>query len=517
MSVTLDDAGRDPRSGPGNRGPALARLAELVGAAADLRHAADLVEWDERVYMPAGGAPVHGEMQATLRRLSHETFTSAAMGDALHAAEDELRTADPDSDAARTVAVTRRDFDKATKVPAAFVAEQALVVSAAQHAWAEARAASNFAAFRPHLEKVIDLKRQYVTFFPGADHPYDVLIDDYEPGMKTSDVQTVFGALRARQVDLVRSVADRPQVDDRFLRAPYDEASLLDFSVDVITAFGFDFGRGRQDKSVHPFCTSFGSDDVRITTRFVPAFPLSLLFGTMHETGHALYEQGVSPAYHRTMLEGGASLGVHESQSRLWENIVGRSLPFWEHFFPRLRERFTVQLGGVTLEEFYRGINRVERSLIRVEADEATYNLHVMLRVELEIALVEGRIEVKDLEEAWNSRMREYLGVTPHDAAHGVLQDIHWSAGLLGYFATYTLGNVIAAQLARTFRASHPTFDADMRGGDFSALLQWLRTNLHQYGRKYQPRELVQRITGGAIDPAPYLEYLEEKYQEVYA
>ena len=223
--------------------------------------------------------------------------------------------------------------------------------------------------------------------------------------MKTADVQAVFDALRTRQVDLVRRVTERPQVDDTFLRTSYDEKALIDFSVDVITAFGFDFSRGRQDKSIHPFCTSFGSDDVRITTRFVDTYPLSLLFGTMHETGHALYEQGISPRYQRTMLEGGASLGVHESQSRLWENIVGRSLPFWEHFFPRLQQRFPSQLRTVTLDQFYRGINRVERSQIRVEADEATYNLHVMLRVELEIALVEGRVEAGDLEDAWNTRM----------------------------------------------------------------------------------------------------------------
>lgn len=497
--------------------PGLDRLATLIGESVDLRHAADVIEWDERVYMPPGGAPVHGEMSATLRRLAHETFTSAAVGEALAAAEAAVAGGDPDADDARTVAVTRRDFDKATRVPSDFVAEQARVVSAAQHAWGEARAASNFAAFKPHLERIIELKRQYVTFFPASDHPYDVLLDDFEPGMKTADVKAIFDALRTRQVDLVRRVAERPQVNDGFLRAPYDEKALIDFSVEVMTAFGFDFGRGRQDKSIHPFCTSFGSDDVRITTRFVESYPLSLLFGTMHETGHALYEQGVAPRYQRTMVEGGASLGIHESQSRLWENIVGRSRPFWEHFFPRLKQRFSSQLRDVTLEQFYRGINRVERSQVRVEADEATYNLHVMLRVELEIALVEGRIEAGDLEEAWDSRMREYLGVTPSNAAKGVLQDIHWSAGLFGYFATYTLGNVIAAQLARAVRAQHSSLDDDMRRGDFSALLSWLRNNLHQHGRKFEPRELVTRITGSAIDPAAYLEYLDEKYLAVYA
>jgi carboxypeptidase Taq len=497
--------------------PAVARLASLVAESVDLRHAADVIEWDERVYMPPGGAPVHGEMSATLRRLAHETFTSARVGDALAEAEAATRNGDPDSDDARSVAVTRRDFDKATRVPPAFVAEQARVVSAAQQAWGEARAAADFAAFRPHLERIIGLKRQYVTFFPASDHPYDILIDDYEPGMKADEVKTVFDALRGRQVELVRRISERPQRDDQFLRTPFDEQALIDFSVEVITAFGFDFARGRQDKSLHPFCTSFGSDDVRITTRFVEAYPLSLLFGTMHETGHALYEQGVARVYQRTMLEGGASLGVHESQSRLWENIVGRSLPFWEHFFPRLQHRFPSQLGHVALEQFYRGINRVERSLIRVEADEATYNLHVMLRVELEIALIEGKIEARDLEDAWNGRMRDDLGVTPANAAQGVLQDIHWSAGLMGYFATYTLGNVIAAQLAHAFRTQHPSFDDDMRRGDFSALLGWLRANLHQHGRKFEPRELVQRITGTGIDPSAYLQYLEEKYLAVYA
>ena len=496
---------------------ALDHLNALIAESVDLRHAADLVEWDERVYMPPGGAPVHAEMAATLRRLSHEQFTSTRLADALAAAEAATRAADPDGDETRMVAVTRRDFDKATKVPGEFVAEHARVISAAQHAWGEARAASDFGAFRPHLERIVELKRQYVTFFPPTEHAYDVLLDDYEPGLKTTDVHTVFDALRSRQVTLVRQLAERRQIDDAFLRVPYPEQQLIDFSEEVIRAFGFDFARGRQDKSLHPFCTSFGSDDVRITTRFVATYPLSLLFGTMHETGHALYEQGVSSRYQRTMLEGGASLGVHESQSRLWENIVGRSLPFWQHFFPTLQERFPAQLGGVTLDAFYRAINRVERSLIRVEADEATYNLHVMLRVELEIALIEGRIEVRDLEEAWNSRMRDYLGVSPSTAATGILQDIHWSAGLLGYFATYTLGNVIAAQLAQTFRAQHASFDADMQRGDFSALLQWLRTNLHQHGRKFEPNELVQRITGGGIDPAPYLGYLEDKYLSVYS
>jgi carboxypeptidase Taq len=487
------------------------RLKSLMAEVMDLRHAADLIEWDERVYMPEGGVSVHGEMSATLRRLAHERFTSADIGRAIDEARRHVESDDPDSDAARMVRVTARDYDKLTRVPAAFVAEHAAAISAAQHVWSQARSAADFAMFAPRLEEVLALKRRYVTFFPPADHPYDVLLDDYEPGLKTADIRRLFEQLRTRQVAIIRSAAGRQPARD-FLAAPYGESDMWSFAVDVITAFGFDWSRGRQDKSVHPFATGIGAGDVRITTRWVEGQPLSLLFGTMHEAGHAMYEQGVSPAHHRTALEGGASLGVHESQSRMWENLVGRSRPFWDHFFPPLQSRFRKQLDGVTPDEFYRAVNRVEPSLIRVEADEATYNLHIMLRVELELALIEGTLPVASLPEAWNARMEEYLGLRPPDEGRGVLQDIHWSAGLFGYFATYTLGNVIAAQLWERFRAVHPERDADLARGDFSALLSWLRRELHQHGRKFDPQELVLRITGSPISPEPYLSYLQTKY-----
>ena len=491
-------------------------LNERIRDVADLRHAADLVEWDERVCMPNGGAPTHGEMQGTVRRLAHEKFTAAEVGDLLGRAQDELRSADPDARDARLLAVTARDYRKATQVPAAYVAEHAHVVSAAQHAWGDARQANDFAAFQPHLEKVIALKRQYVGFFPGSVHPYDVLLDDYEPGMTTAAVQAVFDVVRPKQVALLKAIAARPAVDDAVLRQPFPESTLLQFSVEVASAFGFDWTRGRQDKSTHPFATAIGCDDVRITTRFMDRYPFSLLFGTLHETGHALYEQGVGRAHHRTQLEGGASLGVHESQSRLWENLVGRSRPFWEHFYPLLQARLPEPLRGVSLDHFYRAINKVEPSLIRVEADEATYNLHVMLRVELEIALVEGRLDAAGLPAAWNRLMEEYLGVRPPDDASGVLQDIHWSAGLLGYFATYTLGNLISAQLWERFGAAHPARDADIGRGDFSTLLSWLRSEVHEHGRMFEPQELVRRATGSPVDPAPYLRYLEGKFGEIY-
>jgi|CXWL01.1.fsa_nt_gi carboxypeptidase Taq len=491
----------------------LTNFKSLFAEVADLRRAAELIEWDERVCMPSGGAAIHGEMQATLRRLAHEAFTRDEMGKSIQAL---VRGADPSSDMGRLAAVASRDYEKATRVPPSFVAELAHAVSSSQHAWELARANDDFAAFAPHLQRVLDLKRQYVTFFPPSVHPYDILLDDCEPGMKTSEVQSLFATLRPRQVALIKAIAARPSIDDSCLSGSYSEADMMGFAVDVAGGFGFDWSRGRQDKSVHPFATGIGTDDVRITTRWVERQPFSLLFGTMHETGHALYEQGVSRSHHRTPLEGGTSLGVHESQSRLWENIIGRSRGFCQHVFPALEARFASQLSGVSLEQFHRAINCVQPSLIRVEADEATYNLHIMLRVELEIALVEGRAAVRDLPELWRNGMRDYLGLVPPTDALGVLQDVHWSAGLFGYFSTYTLGNVIAAQLWERFGALNPDRDAQVARGEFAPLLSWLRREVHQHGRAYRAQELVERITGTRIDSAPYLHYLEHKYGELY-
>ncbi|PWH16608.1 MAG: carboxypeptidase [Anaerolineae bacterium] len=489
-----------------------ARLAEI----ADLNHAAALIGWDQQVYMPPAAAEEHGNMLGTLGKIAHEKFTSDEMGKLLEELKKELPNLDPDSEEYRLIKVTAKDYDRATCVPADFVVEQAQVTALAHQAWAEARAKSEFGIFQPHLEKILDLVRRYVTFFPPADHPYDTLLDNFEPGMKTAEVQAIFDALRPQQVELIRAISERPQVEDSFLHLEYDEKSMWDFSVEIATAFGYDWKRGRQDPTVHPFCTSFGSNDVRITSRWVPNLPFALLFGTMHETGHALYEQGVGSVWSRTPLESGASLGIHESQSRMWENLVGRSLPFWEYFYPKLQARFPAQLGNVSLHQFYRAINKVQPSLIRVEADEATYNLHIMLRLEIEIAMLEGKVTVKDLPELWNTKMQDYLGLTPPNDALGVLQDVHWSGGMIGYFSTYALGNIISAQLWDKFNAINPQLEDQMRSGDFSALLSWLRVKIHQYGRKYEPQELVQRVTGSKIDSAPYVRYLRKKYTEIY-
>ena len=466
--------------------------------------------------MPKGGAGHRSQQLATLSRLAHIKFTADEIGQLLDDLTPYVAQLDPDADEARLIKVTRRDYDKATRVPPEWVAEMSKAASEGQVAWQEARAQANFALFRPHLERIVELKREYARFFAPYDHIYDPLLDDFEPGMKTAQVQTIFADLRPRQVALIQAIAERPQVKDDFLYLTYDVQKQWDFGVAVVTQFGFDWERGRQDKSAHPFTISFGMHDVRITTRLFPNNLGSALSSTMHEGGHALYEQGIDPALDRTPLATGASLAIHESQSRLWENLVGHSLPFWEHFYPQLQGLFPTQLGNVSLEAFYKGINKVQPSLIRVEADEATYNLHIMLRLELEIALMEGSLEVKDLPEAWNTRMQEYLGLVPPDDAQGVLQDIHWSMGSIGYFSTYALGNLISVQLWEAIQRDIPDLEDQIRQGEFKPLLSWLREKVHRHGAKFEPQELVQRITGREITPEPYLRYLHRKFSAIY-
>jgi len=494
----------------------LEKLKTLLAEVADLNNMAALLEWDQQVYMPPGGAEARGHQQATIQGIAHVKFTSDEIGTLLSDLEKEYEGADSDLDNVRLLKLTRHNYDKAARVPAEFVAEFAKVVTTAYESWVEARSKSDFSIFRPHLEKVVELKKRYVSFFPPADHPYDVLLDEYERGMKTADVKAIFEALRPQQVELIQAVAARPQIDDSFLFLEYDPQKQWDFGVEIVSKFGYDWERGRQDKAPHPFTTNFSINDVRITTRFELDRPTELLFSSMHEAGHALYELGSNQAYERTPLAGGASLAVHESQSRLWENLVGRSLPFWEHFYPQYQQVFPSILGDVDLESFYKAINKVQPSLIRVNADEATYNLHIMLRLELEIAMIEDTVQIKDLPDIWNAKMEEYLGILPPDDSKGVLQDIHWSNGYLGYFSTYALGNLISAQLWEKITADIPDLSDGFRKGEFGALLEWLREKIHVHGSKYEPQELVQRVTGSKIDSAPYVRYLKQKYSDIY-
>ncbi len=494
----------------------LARLKTIVAEIADLFYAAALLGWDQQVNMPPGGAEGRGYQLATLQTLAHDKLTAPETGQLLDDLQPYAAQLDPDSDDARYIKVARRQYDKQTKVPGEWIAEFAQVTTTAFQVWAQARAENNFALFQPSLERIMELRRGYAEYFAPYDHVYDPLLDDFEPGLKTADVKAIFNALRPQQVELIKAIAAQPQVDNAFLYQPYDEQKQWDFGVEVITKLGYDWQRSRQDKAPHPFTTNFGSGDVRITTRIYPEYIGTGLFGTMHESGHASLRAGRRPTLRphrprRRRLAGGARIAVaHVGEP-------GRALlPFWQHFYPRLQETFPSQLGNVSLDAFYKGINQVQPSLIRVEADEATYNLHIMLRLELEIALMEGSLAVKDLPEAWNTRMQEYLGITPPDNAKGVLQDVHWSNGYIGYFSTYALGNLISAQIWERMNADIPDLPEQIRRGEFSHWLGWLRSHIHCYGSKYEPQELVQRVTGSKIDPAPYMRYLTGKYRGIY-
>lgn len=494
----------------------LQQLKDKLADISNLTRAIALLGWDQQTYMPPAAAESRGNQLALLGKLAQEMSISPNLGKIIDNLKGFLPDLDPNSDSARLISVSSKDYDKSTRVPVDFVVEQAKVTALAQQAWVEARQKSDFSIFLPHLEKVVDLRRRYASFFPEVDHLYDALLDDFEPGMKTSEVKAIFNDMRPKQMELIKAISKKPQVDDTFLHQTFDEKKQWDFGVEVITKFGYDWNRGRQDKAHHPFTTGFGLDDVRITTRVDLNFFNTMLFGTMHECGHALYGLGIGRNLDYTGLDNGASLAVHESQSRMWENLVGRSLPFWEFFYPRLQELFPVQLGNISLNTFYNGINKVQPSYIRVEADEATYNMHIMLRLELEIAMIEGEVAIKDLPSLWNSRMEEYLGVTPPNDAQGVLQDIHWSFGGLGYFSTYALGNLISVQLWEKINQDIPSLTDQIRQGEFSNLLGWLIENIHQHGRKFEPQELVQKVTGSTINSAPYLRYLNKKYSQIY-
>lgn len=497
-------------------------LEQLQGHLAEVKalgEAAAVLGWDQQTYMPPGGAGARAAQLTALAGVIHEKATGDETARLLDAAERAGAGLDPDSDDAAFLRMARRDFDQATKVPTALVAETARVTALAFEQWAQARAESDWGRFAPWLEQILDLTRQTADHLGHGGERYDALLDQYEPGMTTADARAMFEAVKPDLVALVKAVAalGPDAVDDAVLRRDFDEEKQRQFGERVVKALGYDWSRGRQDRALHPFCTSFGRDDVRITTRFDPNFLPTALFGSIHETGHALYEQGVAERYAGNILADGASLGFHESQSRLWENLVGRSRPFWRRFYPDLQAAFPETLGGVDGEAFYRAVNKVEPSLIRVEADEVTYNLHILLRFEMEQALLSGALSVGEAPAAWNAKMQEYFGLTPPDDARGILQDVHWSGGAIGYFPTYSVGNLLSVQLYNKANADlGGQIEAQIEAGDFAPLLGWLRENVHQYGRKYLPKDLVQRIVGGPLDPAPYLKYLKTKFGAAY-
>lgn len=483
----------------------------------DLNGAAAVLSWDQSTYMPPGGAPARGRQMATLAHLAQEKFIDPAVGKLLDDLQPYAESLPYDHDDAALIRVTRRNYEKSVKVPPEFLAKFYEHTAISYQAWTEARPANDFRRMQPLLEKTLDFSRDLANFFPGYDHIADPLIDFADYGMKAASVRQVFAALREQLVPLVQAITAQEPADDRCLKQHYPEEAQLAFGKMVIEKFGYDFNRGRQDKTHHPFATKFSIGDVRITTRVKEDDFAEAFFSTTHESGHAMYEQGVNPAYEGTPLDGGVSAGVHESQSRTWENLVSRSRGFWEHFYPELQKTFPAQLGNVSLDTFYRAVNKVQRSLIRTDADEVTYNLHVMIRFDLELQMLEGTLAVRDLPEAWHARYQSDLGITAPSDVDGCLQDVHWYAGTIGgAFQGYTLGNILSAQFFAQAEKAHPTIRAEIAQGKFDTLHGWLKENIYALGSKYTAPELIERITGGPLDIGLYIHYLRTKFGELY-
>jgi carboxypeptidase Taq len=496
----------------------LTRLREILAEVTDLVRAAMVLEWDQETYMPPGGVQGRSDELSTLLRLGHVRFTADDVGALLDDLERELGDEPYDSTEASIVRVCRRDYDQARKLSPELVAEIARAGSVARPVWEKARREADWTVFAPYFERNVELNRQLADALGYADRPYDALIDRSEPGMTTKELETIFAELKQAIVPLVADIATNTDaIDDAVLHRGFDPDLQLKYALDVVRRLGYDLERGRQDLSTHPFSTGFGPGDVRITTRVSRDFFNECLFGSIHESGHAMYSQGIGADLDRTPLWDGASPGVHESQSRLWENLVGRGLPFWRHFFPSLKSTFPEPLESVDDTAFYRAVNKAHPSFIRVEADEVTYNLHILLRFELENELLEGKLKVKDVPEAWNSRFKQYLGLDVPNDRDGALQDIHWSYVSFGIFPGYTIGNLIGAQLMEKVRTDIPDLDDQIERGDFGQLLGWLRRNVHRHGRKFTPNELLERATGRPLTAKPWIGYVERKFGALYS
>lgn len=491
-------------------------LKERLGTVTDLEQALSLLHYDQEAFMPSGAAQSRAAQMSTLSRLGHELFVADEVGEWLEDLRPLEEQLGHDHDDAALVRVTRKDFERSRKLPAEYVARAQETHILANEEWRLARAESDYPRFRPWLSKCVDLAHEYADYQGYDDHVYDALLDQFEPGMKARDVEAIFTPLRQETSELVKAVTESGvDVDTSCLHGKFDLSTQRNLGNVLVSAYGFDVQRGRVDEVTHPFCTSMSRDDVRMGTRVSAQKLNENLFSMLHECGHALYEQNVNCSFDRTPLGSGCSLGLHESQSRMWENLVGRGRPFWRWAYPILQAHFPA-FSSVDMDEFYRAINGVTPSFIRVEADEVTYNLHIMLRFELEKAMMEGRADLTRLPQEWNDRMEAYLGITPPTDALGVLQDVHWSFGSIGYFPTYSLGNIISVQLWETCRRELVDLDEQLARGEFLPLLQWMREHIHQHGRKYEPMELLRRVTGSEIDSAPYVKYLRAKLADVY-
>ncbi|HET8873186.1 MAG TPA: carboxypeptidase M32 [Gaiellaceae bacterium] len=494
----------------------MAELRERLGVLHDLHRAGWLLGWDQQTMMPPAGTPARSEQIATVDRLAHELFVAGEMGELLDSLGEYERGLDPESVDAALLRVTRRDWEKARKIPAELRAEITRAEVLGVPAWAEARKNSDYQAFLPYLQRNLELKRQYIECFADSGKaPYDVLLDDYQEDARSEDITAVFARLKEELIPLLREVAGAEQVDTSFAHGHFPVEKQELFAREILEPLGYSSEAWRLDPTVHPFATSIALDDIRLTTRYSEA-DLESIFHTTHEFGHGIYEFSVDRDLDRTPLVELNSMVLHESQSRLWENLVCRSRPFWRYFFPKLQELFPEELDGVTDEAWWRVVNRIEPSFIRVEADEVTYGMHIILRYELEQELISGRLAPEDLPEAWNAKMKEYLGVDVPDDAKGVLQDVHWSAGSFGYFPTYLLGTIASVQIWETARGDLTDLDAQMEAGDFSTLREWLTDKLYRWGRRLPPEEMLRRIVGGPLDAEPYVRYLKAKVADIY-
>jgi carboxypeptidase Taq len=499
-----------------DRAPALADLKQRVAEIHDLGRARAVLAWDERTMMPPGGAAARAEQLGTLSRVLHERLVSDDLARAL----DQLRTREEqlpyDSDEASLIRVTRREHERARRVPLELKVELTRTASIAEHAWEDARAQSDFHRFLPHLERVVALKQRYAECFEPK-HIYDPLIDDFDPGMTTAEADRLLTELKEAVLPLASAIAERAAaVDDSALHGHFDVEAQRRLSLEIVRALPLPPGTWRLDLSKHPFATSFATSDIRITTRYSERYLATSLFSTLHECGHGLYDNGLDPELERSQLGRPASLAVHESQSRMWENMVGRGPAFCRRIHPHLQAIFPDQFGQLDADALCRAVNKVQPSLIRTEADEVTYDIHIIMRFELEREIIAGRLALRDLPEAWNECIRSYLGLKVPNDALGVLQDPHWSDGSFGYFPTYSLGNLIAGQLWESVREAIPDLDDQIGGGRLGPLRDWLREHVHRHGRKFTSDELLERITGRPIEVGPYVDYLKRKFGAIY-
>ncbi len=481
---------------------------------ADIRNAIAVLSWDQETYLPEKGAAFRGQQITTLSSLSHELFTADQLGELLETLNKEKQHLEPV--AAKNVALSLEDYQKNKKYPASFVAELSQTTNECYHAWINARKEGSYAVFQPVLNRMVELKRKEADILGYEGHPYNALLNEYEKGATTTMLDKVFADVKTALTPLLRSIEQRPQVKKDFLHLHYDRNRQWEFGIQLLKAMGYDMAAGRQDVSEHPFTTSFNPQDVRVTTRIDEKDFGNMTWSCIHEGGHALYEQGLDTAAYGLPSGEAASLGIHESQSRLWENNVGRSLVFWEHHYPQLQQLFPDNLGTVSLQDFYKAINLVQPSLIRTEADELTYHFHVMVRYEIEKGLLDGTYQTKDLREIWNSYYKEFLHVSVPNDTQGVLQDIHWSHGSFGYFPTYSLGSFYAAQFFATAQQQIPGLTGQIAAGKYDELLTWLRQQVHRHGRYYTSNELCERITGQPLEFRYFLDYATQKFGDIY-